>query len=68
MQNTVYKFDPGMAVYIILADMKKFATKLNTTNVVVGISGGKDSTIVAKLAAEALGKDHVYGVSMPCDT
>lgn len=32
---------------------------------VIGISGGKDSTIVAKLCVEALGKDRVYGVSMP---
>lgn len=32
---------------------------------VVGISGGKDSTIVAALCVEALGKDRVYGVLMP---
>ena len=32
---------------------------------VVGISGGKDSTIVAALCVEALGKDRVFGVLMP---
>ena len=32
---------------------------------VVGISGGKDSSIVAALCAEALGKDRVIGVLMP---
>ena len=32
---------------------------------VIGISGGKDSTIVAKLCLEALGEDKVIGVSMP---
>ncbi len=32
---------------------------------VVGISGGKDSTIVAALCVEALGKDRVIGVLMP---
>lgn len=32
---------------------------------VVGISGGKDSTIVAALCAEALGNDRVVGVMMP---
>lgn len=32
---------------------------------VIGISGGKDSTIVAKLLVEALGKDRVIGVLMP---
>lgn len=34
-------------------------------NAVIGISGGKDSTIVAKLCVEALGADRVIGVAMP---
>ena len=34
-------------------------------NAVLGISGGKDSSIVAALCAEALGKDRVIGVLMP---
>ena len=32
---------------------------------VIGISGGKDSSVVAALCAEALGKDRVLGVMMP---
>lgn len=35
-------------------------------NAVIGISGGKDSSIVAALCVEALGKDRVIGVLMPC--
>ena len=35
-------------------------------NAVVGISGGKDSSIVAALCVEALGKERVMGVLMPC--
>ena len=35
-------------------------------NAVVGISGGKDSSIAAALCVEALGKDRVIGVLMPC--
>ena len=35
-------------------------------NAVVGISGGKDSSVVAALCAEALGADRVIGVLMPC--
>lgn len=35
-------------------------------NAVVGISGGKDSSVVAALCAEALGKERVIGVLMPC--
>ena len=34
-------------------------------NAVVGISGGKDSSIAAALCVEALGKDRVVGVLMP---
>ncbi|MBE5778467.1 MAG: NAD(+) synthase [Clostridiales bacterium] len=34
-------------------------------NAVIGISGGKDSTVVAGLCVEALGKDRVFGVMMP---
>lgn len=35
-------------------------------NAVIGISGGKDSSVVAALCVEALGKDRVIGVLMPC--
>ena len=34
-------------------------------NAVLGISGGKDSSVAAALCAEALGKDRVIGVLMP---
>ena len=35
-------------------------------NAVIGISGGADSTVVAALCVEALGKDRVIGIKMPC--
>lgn len=35
-------------------------------NAVVGISGGKDSSVAAALCVQALGKDRVVGVLMPC--
>lgn len=34
-------------------------------NAVIGISGGKDSSTVAALCVEALGRDRVIGVTMP---
>ena len=37
-------------------------------NAIIGISGGKDSSVVAALCVEALGKDRVIGVMMPCGT
>ena len=36
-----------------------------TCNAVVGISGGKDSSVAAALCVEALGRDRVIGVLMP---
>lgn len=37
----------------------------NGCNAIVGISGGKDSSVVAALCCEALGRDRVIGVLMP---
>lgn len=35
-------------------------------NFIVGVSGGKDSSVVAALLVEAFGKDRVIGVKIPC--
>lgn len=35
------------------------------TKAVIGISGGKDSALTAKLLVDALGKDRVFGVMLP---
>lgn len=43
-----------------------FETNGKGCNAVVGISGGKDSSVAAALCAEALGSDRVIGVLMPC--
>lgn len=42
-----------------------FANSIPNACAVVGISGGKDSSVVAALCVEALGKDRVIGVTMP---
>ena len=42
-----------------------FDTNGNDCNAVIGISGGKDSTVVAALCCEALGQNRVFGVLMP---
>ena len=42
-----------------------FSQNGNTSPAVLGISGGKDSSVVAALCVEALGKDRVVGVLMP---
>lgn len=42
-----------------------FETNGTDCNAVIGISGGKDSSVVAALCVAALGKDRVIGVLMP---
>lgn len=43
-----------------------FAANGPDCKAVIGISGGKDSTVVAALCVEAIGADRVFGVMMPC--
>ncbi len=44
---------------------RDYVRKNGFTDVVIGLSGGIDSTIVACIAVEALGAEHVHGVAMP---
>ena len=44
---------------------RDYARKNGFTDVVIGLSGGIDSALVAAIAVEALGAKHVHGVSMP---
>jgi NAD+ synthase (glutamine-hydrolysing) len=44
---------------------RDYCRKNGFSDVVIGLSGGIDSTLVACVAADALGPDHVHGVSMP---
>ena len=45
--------------------IRDYVHKCGFKSVIVGLSGGIDSALVAVLAAEALGPDQVLGVSMP---
>ena len=49
----------------VIPKMKEFLKEKGIEKVVIGISGGKDSTIVAKLMVDCLGKENVLGVLMP---
>jgi NAD+ synthase (glutamine-hydrolysing) len=44
---------------------RDYVRKNGFTHVVIGLSGGIDSSLVAAIAVEALGKDNVTGVTMP---
>ena len=62
-----YEFTPQLAFANIETHMKTWAWQTNAKNFVVGISGGKDSTVVAMLLCAIFGKERVYGVMMPQD-
>lgn len=60
-----YEFNPERAYNKIKDHWEKWAKSVNAKGWVVGISGGKDSTVVAALAAKIFGSDNVLGVMMP---
>ena len=50
----------------IIKFIKKYYQDNNLGGVVIGISGGKDSAVVAGLFTKALGPENVIGVTLPC--
>lgn len=63
---TDYKFDVKKVTEEVVEWIQHFFfSNGNGCNAIIGISGGKDSSVVAALCVEALGKDKVIGVLMP---
>ena len=60
------KFDAKDEVKRILEFIRDYYQKNNLKGVVIGISGGKDSAVVAGLFTLALGKENVIGLTLPC--
>ncbi|HEY0484689.1 MAG TPA: NAD+ synthase [Mycobacteriales bacterium] len=51
----------------LVAGTRDYVRKNGFRSVVLGLSGGIDSTVVAAIAADAIGAENVVGVSMPSD-
>lgn len=49
----------------LVLGLKDYAHKCGFSKAVLGLSGGIDSSLVAAIAAEALGKENVLGILMP---
>ena len=49
----------------LVLGVRDYGKKCGFTKVLLGLSGGIDSSLVAAIAAEAMGKDNVLGILMP---
>jgi NAD+ synthase (glutamine-hydrolysing) len=58
--------DPEAEVYeALVLGTRDYVAKNGFTDAVIGLSGGIDSSLVAVVAVDALGPEHVHGVTMP---
>lgn len=58
-------FDAVAVRDILVAKLKKMKEEQGVQRVVLGVSGGKDSTVCAALCARAFGAENVYGIMLP---
>lgn len=63
----MYKFDAKQTTKDLIEWIRDYFKNNGTrdTKAIIGISGGKDSTVVAGLCVEALGRGRVIGVKLP---
>jgi NAD+ synthase len=59
------KLDFAVEIERIVRFICSYVKSSGLHNVVIGLSGGVDSSVSAALAVKALGKEHVYGVMLP---
>ena len=60
-----YEPDLERTYKTILQGIRDYFNKTGFEKAVIGLSGGLDSSVCAVLLADALGKDNVFGISMP---
>lgn len=60
------EFNAKVETKKIIEFIRKYYKDNNLGGAILGISGGKDSAVVAGLFVEALGKENVIGVTLPC--
>lgn len=68
MTTTTYHFDAQEAFQHIETQLLHWAAAVGAEQFVVGISGGKDSAVVAALLARIFGTKHVLGAMLPNGT
>ena len=60
------EFNAEIETKKIIEFIRKYYKENNLGGAILGISGGKDSGVVAALMVEALGRENVIGVTLPC--
>src|SRR5205807_3013739 len=64
--EVVAPLPPSREIYeALVLGTRDYVRKNGFSDVVIGMSGGIDSSLVAVIAVDALGANHVHGVSMP---
>ena len=60
------RFDAKREAENVINFVKDYYKKNHLKGAVIGISGGKDSAVVAAIMVNAIGKENVVGVTLPC--
>ena len=60
------KFDAEKETKNVIEFIRDYYKKNNLGGAIIGISGGKDSGVVAGLMVKAIGSENVIGVTLPC--
>ncbi|AFZ57172.1 NAD+ synthase [Anabaena cylindrica FACHB-243] len=63
--SSVYESEDEEIWHALILGVKDYIHKCHFSQVVLGLSGGIDSALVAAIATAALGKENVFGVLMP---
>ena len=66
--NEIPKLDVEKTKDDIVEFVQNKVSEANAEGLVIGLSGGIDSTLAAFLACEAVGKENVFGIVMPSTT
>ncbi|MDY6970156.1 MAG: NAD+ synthase [Spirochaetota bacterium] len=68
-KSALYPKEEGMEDIrrALILGIRDYVQKCGFSDVVVGLSGGIDSALTAALAVQALGAEHVIGITMPSD-
>ncbi len=65
LDSSRYESDDAEIFAALVLGVRDYVQKCRFRQVVIGLSGGIDSALVAAIAAEAIGKENVLGVLMP---